>query len=367
MDATTSETLRPGQSRESSRGQLRRERRRLALRYGLIALGAVVLVVGGIAYWLSGGRYLTTDDAYVQANVLNVATDVSGLVDRVLVSEGQTVKQGDVLFRLDPTQFQIEVDQAQANLDQTVLQLKSLKADYITAERQIASQQAQVDADRATYERYANLVARNDIARQQYDDARYKLAADEAGLGARQAAAQSALARLGGNADLPLESMPSYKAAASQLAKAQRDYGHSIVRAPFDGVVTQVNKLQPGQFVAAGTAAFGLVDTEAMWIAAEPKETSLTYARAGQPATIYIDAYPGHVWHGTLQSEAPATDQEFAILPAQNSSGNWVKVVQRVPFRVTISTGPNDPPLAAGMSAEVSIDTNHRRSLGDLF
>jgi membrane fusion protein (multidrug efflux system) len=104
-----------------------------------------------------------------------------------------------------------------------------------------------------------------------------------------------------------------------------------------------------------------------MWIAAEPKETSLTYARSGQPATITIDTYPGHVWHGVLQSEAPATDQEFAVLPAQNSSGNWVKVVQRVPLRVNIVSGPGDPPLSAGMSAEVSIDTHHRRTLGDLF
>lgn len=365
MDVGTSEAVQF--PRELSVSRARHERQRLKLRFGLIGLGAAVLIAGGLEYWLSGGRYVTTDDAYVQANVLNVSTDVSGLVDQVLVHEGQRVTRGQVLFRLDPTQFQLAVDQAQANLAQTVLQLKSLQADYVTAERQIAAQQSQVDADQATYQRYAALVAHNGVTRQQYDDARYKLAADQASVGARQAEATAALARLGGNADTPVESMPAYKQAEARLGDAERDYHHSIVRASFNGVVTQVDKLQPGQYLAAGTPAFGLVDTQDMWIAAEPKEDDLTYARAGEPATISIDAYPGHVWHGVLQSEAPATDQEFAVLPAQNSSGNWVKVVQRVPLRVAIQSGPNDPPLSAGMSAEVSIDTHHTRSLADLF
>jgi membrane fusion protein (multidrug efflux system) len=326
-----------------------------------------VLIVGGIAWWLSGGRYVATEDAYVQANVLNVTTDVSGLVDRIQVHEGETVQRGQVLFILDPTQFQIAIDQAQANLAQATLQLKSLRADYLTAERQVSAQQAQVDADQATYQRYAQLVTDAAVTRQQYDDARYKLAADHAELGAKQAAAASAQARLGGNAGAPIENMPAYRQAAAELAAAQRDYRHSIVRAPFAGIVTLVSKLQPGEFLAAGTPAFGLVDTQHMWVEAEPKETVLAYARAGDPATVTVDAYPSHVWHGALQSEAPATDQEFAVLPAQNSSGNWVKVVQRVPLRVEIKAGPNDPPLAAGMSAEVSIDTGHQRSVSDLF
>jgi membrane fusion protein (multidrug efflux system) len=330
-------------------------------------MGAVALIVGSIAWWLSGGRYVTTEDAYVQANVLNVTTDVSGLVDRIVVHEGEAVQQGEVLFTLDPTQFQIAIDHAQADLAQVTLQLKSLQADYLTAERQVIAQQAQVDADQATYQRYAQLVTHDAVTRQQYDDARYKLASDLARLGAKQAAATSALARLGGKVDTPLDDLPAYKQAAAQLADAQRNYRHSVVHAAFAGMVTQVSKLQPGQFLAAGTPAFGLVDTRDMWVAAEPKETTLTYARAGDPATVTVDAYPGHEWHGMLQSEAPATDQEFAVLPAQNSSGNWVKVVQRVPVRVGIKTAPSDPPLSAGMSAEVSIDTSHKRSLSDLF
>ena len=365
MDVATSETVQL--RREPPISRARRESRRLKLRIALITLGALALVVGGLEYWLSGGRYITSDDAYVQGNVLSVTTDVSGLVDQIDVTEGQAVKKGQVLFKLDPTEFQLAIDQSKANLEQTALQLKSLQADYITAQQQVSAQQSQVAADRTTYERYANLVAHNDVTRQQFDDAKYKLAADEALLGAKQAATISALARLGGKADVPVQSMPAYKQAAAQLATMERNYAHSIVRAAFAGIVTQVNKLQPGQYLGAGTPAFGLVDTQDMWIAAEPKETNLNHARAGQPATIRVDAYPGHVWHGVLQSEAPATDQEFAVLPAQNSSGNWVKVVQRVPVRITIQSGPNDPPLSAGMSAEVSIDTHHRRTLAGLF
>lgn len=364
-DEGISQTLLP--ARDFAGGQVRREHRRLVVRYGLIALGAVVLIVGGIAYWLSGGRYVTTDDAYVQANVLNVSTDVSGLVDQIMVHEGEMVQQGQVLFRLDPTEFQLTIDQAQANLGQTELQLRSLQADYVTAGKQVAAQQAKVDGDQVTYNRDAELLARNAVSQQQADDAKYQLASDQAVLGANQAGVRAALARLGGIADAPIETMPAYKLAAARLADAQRALRHSIVRAAFAGEVTQVSKLQPGQYLAAGTPAFGLVAIQNMWIAAEPKETALTFARVGQPATITVDAYPGRVWHGVLQSEASATDQEFAVLPAQNSSGNWVKVVQRVPLRVEFQVSQNGPPLSAGMSAEVSIDTGHKRRLRDLF
>jgi membrane fusion protein, multidrug efflux system len=368
-DIVTDEPVRQGASPrgDRSRGTVRRAHRNLVLRVGLIVLGAIVLIVGGTVWWLSGGRYVTTDDAYVQANVLNVTTDVSGLVEEVLVREGQSVDRGEVLFRLDPTAFQLAADEARANLEQTELQLRSLRADYATAEKQAAAQQAKVDADQATFARYADLVVHQAVSREQFDNARYQLASDQAALQASQATALSALARLGGTANAAVETMPTYKLAAARLAEAERNQRHSVVRAAFAGQVTQTSKLQPGQFLAAGTPAFGLVDTHTMWIAAEPKETDLSYVRVGQPATITIDAWPGHVWHGVLRSTAPATDQQFSVLPAQNSSGNWVKVVQRIPLRVEIHSGPNDPPLSAGTSAEVAIDTGHRRSLGDLF
>ena len=170
--------------------------------YSLFALGAVVLVVGGLWYWLSGGRYVESDDAYVQGNVLTVSTDVSGIVDLIPVKDGEHVKAGQVLFRLDPLKFQLAVDEAQANLGQTKLNLESLKAEYVQAQRQVAAQEAAVQADQATYDRYAALVKERAITPQQYDDAKYKLAQDEAAVGGNQAAVQAALARLGGRADI---------------------------------------------------------------------------------------------------------------------------------------------------------------------
>ena len=175
------------------------------------------------------------------------------------------------------------------------------------------------------------------------------------------------LAKLAGNPNIAVEDTPAYKQAEARLAEAQREMNHAVVRAPYDGIVTQVNKLQPGMYLGAGTAAFGLVSTDHVWVEAQPKETQLTYARNGDPVEVSFDIYPGRTWKGTVQSVAPATDQNFSLLPAQNSSGNWVKVVQRVPVRVEVEMKAGDPPLRAGISADVSIDTGHTRSLSDLF
>ncbi len=344
-----------------------RSKPRKLLRWVLIAGAAVVLIVGGGWYWLSGGRYVSTDDAYVQANVLNVATDVSGIVTDIPVQDGEHVAAGQVLFRLDPLKFQLAVDQAQANLQQAGLNLRSLQADYTRAQRVRAAQEAMVQNDQATVDRYAVLVKQHAVPAQQYDDARYKLQADQAQLGSSQAQVTSALARLGGKADIPVTEMPAYKEAEAQLGEAQREMRHSVMRAPYDGTVTQVTKLQLGQFLPAGTAAFGLVGTNDFWVAAEPKETGLTWARPGQSATVTVDAYPGHKWTGVVQSIASATDQEFSLLPAENSSGNWVKVVQRVPIRIVLKPMKDAPPLSAGMSVAVSVDTHHQRHLSDLF
>jgi membrane fusion protein (multidrug efflux system) len=345
-----------------------RGRRRVRLlRWVLMGGGVIVVAVAALLFWLNGGRYVSTDDAYVQADDLTLSTDVSGIVTDIPVHEGQAVKQGQVLFRLDPLKFQIALDSAQANLAQTRLNLEAMQADYRAALRDTAAKQAQVSSDQANYDRFAALVKQHAVTQEETDDARYKLAADQAALGASNMQARAQLARLAGKPDLPVEQMPSYREAEAQVAEAQRELDHAIVRAPYDGIVTQVNKLQLGMFLPAGTAAFGFVSTQHVWVESEPKETQLTWVRQGDHATVTIDSYPGRVWDGVVQSIAPATDQQFSLLPAENSSGNWVKVVQRLPVRVRIDRHPGDPPLSAGMSATVDIDTGHTRTLSDLF
>lgn len=343
-----------------------RSRKKL-LRYGLMAGGVLAVIIGGGFYWLSGGRWVSTDDAYVQADSMTLSTDVSGVVASIPVHEGQEVKKGDVLFSLDPQKFQIALDNARADLAQTRLNVESAKADYQAALRDTGAKQQQVNADKANYSRYAALVSQRAVTQQETDNAHYKLAADQQAVSASESQARALLAKLAGNPDISVEDTPSYKQAQARLAETEREMNHSVIRAPYDGIVTQVDKLQPGMYLAASTAAFGLVSTDHVWVEAQPKETQLTYAKNGDPVDVSFDIYPGRTWQGTVQSVAPATDQNFSLLPAQNSSGNWVKVVQRIPVRVRVDMKAGDPPLRAGISADIDIDTGHVRTLSDLF
>ncbi len=341
--------------------------RKQLLRWILMAGGVVAVVVGSGFYWLTSGRWVDTDDAYVQADSMTMSTDVSGIVSSIPVREGQKVSKGQVLFSLDPQKFQIALDNARANLAQIRLNIESAKADYQASLRDTAAKQQQVNADQATYDRYASLVKQHAVTQQETDDARFKLAADQQAVRASESQARALLAKLNGNPEIAVEDMPSFKQAQAQVAEAEREMDHSVVRAPYDGIVTQVNKLQIGMYLGASSAAFGLVSTDHVWVEAEPKETQLTYAKDGDPVDVTFDIYPGRTWKGVVESIAPATDQNFSLLPAENSSGNWVKVVQRIPVRVRVDMQPGDPPLRAGMSADIDIDTGHVRTLSDLF
>ena len=342
--------------------------RRIAMLWGVAAVAAVSLLL-----WLTGDRYVSNDDAYVHAAKLMVSTDVSGLVKDVDVREGQHVKAGQVLFRLDPQPFQIALDNAKAALAQTVLDIESLKGQYQSTLGQIGAQKAQVDLAQITYNRYLLLGRANAVAPQQVDQARGALDAAKATLVSLQQNAQTALAKLSGNPNLPPQQSPEYMKAKAAVDEAQRQLEHAIVRAPFDGVVTEVDSLQPGTLVISAMSAFtttsavGLVSDKNVWVEADTKETDLTYVRKGNPVSFTVDTYPGRTWNGHVCSVAAASDSAFSALPAENASGNWVKVVQRIPVRVCVDRRAGDPPLRAGMSTVISIDTGHRRWYRMLF
>ena len=353
-----------GQAKEHTvdkAGQNRRRKLRMLLMVGGIL---VVAVAGGIT-WLRSGRYVSTDDAYVHAAKLMVSTDVSGLVSSVEVHEGQTVKTGDILFRLDPRQFQIALDNAKANLAQTALTVEAMKQDYKRMLSDVAAQKAQVELDQAHYDRYATLMRTDTVSKANYDQARFTLEADKSKLESLQQQAQVQLARLDGNADIPAMQHPQYLQIKAQVDEAQRQLDHTVVRAPFDGVVTQVDSLQPGTYLVSQTAALtntgavGLVATDDVWVDANIKETDLTNVKPGDHVAVTVDTYPGRAWSGTVQSIAPASGSEFSILPAQNASGNWVKVVQRIPVRIRIDRTSGGLALRSGMSVTVDIDTRH--------
>ncbi|HEX4159490.1 MAG TPA: HlyD family secretion protein [Rhizomicrobium sp.] len=337
------------------------------LRRVLMIGGVGLVVIGSLAFWLLGDRYVGTDDSYVHAAQLLVSTDVSGLVQDVDVHQGEHVKAGQVLFRIDPRQFQIALDNAEANLGQTRLTLLSMQDDYRRMLKDIAAQASQVALDQVTFNRYAALLRLNSIAQAQYDQARFTLATAQSMLASLKDQAQVQLAKLGGNIAIPVERLPQYLQAKAQVDEAQRQLEHSTVRAPFNGIVTEVDSLQPGTLVVSALSAFtttsavGLVSTNNEWVEANMKETDLTHVHIGDPVDVTIDSYPGRVWEGEVSSISPTTGADFSVLPAENASGNWVKVTQRVTVKIRLDLKPGDPPLRAGMSTYVSIDTGHRR------
>lgn len=346
---------------------VRRRATRRLLRPILMLGGIAAVVVGAGYFWLTGGRYVSIDDAYVRAAKEVLATDVTGIVMDVPVKEGQRVAKGDVLLRLDPKPFEIAVAAAKANVGGTISSLNAMKLDYKRMLGDVAVKQAQVEADQANYDRFAALVKSGGVTRAEFDNARFQLAANQQSVSALKVAAAVQLARLGGDPEVDVHLMSDYLQAKARLDEAQRQLDHTVFRAPFAGVVTQVDTVQPGMYLAAATAAFGLISTDRVWVEANPKETELTHVKLGDSVQVSVDTYPGRVWTAVVESIAPNSGSEFSILPAQNTSGNWVKVVQRIPVRIALQRRADDPELRAGMSVGVEIDTGYRRSIHDLF
>ncbi len=349
-----------GRSQDTPHAPSRRKGRLRAVLFTLLPLA---LIGGAIAY-VKGGRTMSTDDAYVNSRQVGISTDVAGIVSEVDVTDNQHVTAGETLYRLDARQFNIALQNAKANLALTALNLASLRKNYGELVSDSSAQEAQVALDQATFERYGRLVAANAISRQAYDQARFTLQTDTSKLAALRQQAQAQLAMLNDDLNTPVTRLPQYMQAEAQVREAQRQLDDTVVRAPFSGTVTEVPSIAPGKYLAASTTAFYLVDSGHVWIDATPKETELTHVRPGQSAIITVDTYPDLQWQGTVESVSPAAAQEFSLLPAQNTSGNWVKVVQRVPLRVRVVTGKANPAiLRAGMSVEVSVDTGHARGL----
>ena len=337
------------------------------LRPALMVLGAAIIVTGAAEWWLGGGAGFSTDDAYVRAAKLAVATDVSGIVAVVAVREGETVHRGQLLFRLDAAPFRHAAEAARATQDQVALRMEAEKRDYQRMLREVSARQAQVSSDEADLARFAGLVRTGGVSRAEFDQAKFKLAVNQHMLASMDVQSHVQLARIGNDPNIDVHATPEYREAAAKLAEAERQLAHTEIRAPFDGVVTSVDTLQPGQYLAAATPAFGLVSSTDVWVEAFPKETQLTWARQGDRATVTVDTFPGRHWDGVLESLSPASGSSFSVLPAQNASGNWVKVVQRIPIRVRLDIKPGDPVLRDGMSVVVEVETGHQRTWRDLL
>lgn len=336
----------------------------------LFALLPLVLIGGGYFY-VTGGQVMSTDNAYVQADMVGLSTDVAGTVQSIEVHDNEAVKQGQVLFRLDPSAYEIALAGAKAQLGVVRNQILNLEASYKQSLAEITQAEADIPFYQKTLDRQQDLTATAAVSKAAYDQAKHDLDAAQQKVAVARAEASATLAQLGGDANQPVEQNPSFLQAKAAVDNAQRNLDHTVVRAPFDGIVTNVSSLQVGAYLQAAQSGFSLVSTSHMWVAASPKETELTYVREGQPVTISVDTYPGVEWKGKVASISPASGSSFSLLPAQNTSGNWVKVVQRIPMLVSIDDMAGKPPLRVGMSVTVDVETGHARGvpqfIGDLF
>jgi membrane fusion protein (multidrug efflux system) len=341
----------------------RQPKRRLT-RPILFALLPLALLAGGYFY-VTGGQIMSTDNAYVQADTVGVSTDVPGTVVAIEVHDNEAVKKGQVLYRLKADVFQTALDGAKAQLGTVHDQILTLQASYKLSLAQIEQAQADLAYYQTTFKRQQDLLATGAGTKAAFDSAQHDLESTRQRIAVAKAQADTALAQLSGDPNQKIESNPFYLQAKSTVDNAQRDFNDTVAKAPFDGVVTNVNAIRIGSYLQASQQAFSLVSTSRMWIEASPKETELTNVRPGQSATVSVDTYPGVEWKGVVDSISPASGSSFSLLPAQNTTGNWVKVVQRIPMRVSIESTEGKPPLRVGMSVSVDVDTGRARGLPD--
>lgn len=337
-------------------------------RFLLLVVLPLVALVTGLIFYLQGGRYVATDDAYVGAQKVLITPDVAGKIISVAVKEGQQVSTGDIMFQIDPVPFRLALAQARAKLDDAKTSHDNLVANVKLYSQTIELVNAGIALKQRDVERKSSLVKSLAGSQLDLDNSATALVTAQAQLQLIKQQNSTALNQLLGNPELPLEQFPAYMQAKAALDDAQRNLDLTTVRAPMNGVATQVEQIQLGRFVMAGGPVFSVIDVSKPWVDANPKESDFTYVAVGQSVTLDVDAFPNHVFKGKVGSLSPGTGAQFAILPPQNATGNFVKVVQRVPVRIYFDT--NDKfvrKLKAGMSVYATIDTNHRRSLAALL
>jgi len=351
------------QSRARAAAGVFKQYRRLIL---LVVIPAIAAAIG-LTVFLMGGRYITTDNAYVGAQKVLITPDVAGKVVNVFVKEGQRVQPGDKLFEIDPEPYRLALAQAEAKLKTVETQFNTLKSDLNVLTTLTEFSARNVELKKRDVERKNALVESRSGSQADLDTSTSGLVTAQLQNQLALQRKDNTLAQLLGNPNLKIDDFPPYAQAKAARDQAQRDLDHTMLVAPITGTATQVDNIQLGRFVAAGTPILSVVDDDAPWVDANPKETDITYLRLGQPASIAIDTFPGHVFTGTVTSVSPGTGAQFSILPAQNASGNWIKVVQRVPLRITFDKNEDTKLLRSGMSATVEIDTGRKRTLGSLL
>ncbi len=332
-------------------------------RFVLLIVVPLIALALGFVWWLNGGRYVTTDNSYVGAEKVLITPQVTGPVVAVHVIEGQKVKTGDPLFDIDPEPYRIALTLAKGRLDAAKVAFANLRSSYLSNEDQIKMGQDAVKVRQADFDRKNELASRGAGTNVDRDTSMAALIQARQILEFVRNQQATTMVKLGGSLDASIDNFPDYIQAKAGVEEAERNLRNTKVLAPIDGVATQVAQVELGRVAPAGQPVFAVVADKGLWVDANPKESDMTYVRAGQPATVTVDAFPDRVCKGTICSIAPGTGAQFSILPPQNASGNWVKVVQRVPLRFCFGPDEDMSNLRAGMSAYLSIDTARVRTV----
>ena len=315
----------------------------------LIVPGLLLLI--GAYMWLTSGGSESTDNAQVKTDIVSVTAQVTGPAIEVDVKNGDHVKRGDVLFRIDPAPFKVALEQAEAQLAAARLQTNELRTQAAGTGADITGAQANLEIKRNALGRQSALLKKGLTTRADYEDALNEVRTAETELADARARAANASAAIAPG------QQPSIAQAQAAVDKAKLDLERTIVRAPMDGEIANADRLQIGTQIISGVGAVSVVHSDSAWIEANFKEKQLMDMRPGQPVTVKIDAYPGASFKAHVQSIGAGTGSEFSILPAQNANGNWVKVTQRVPVRIAFDGHPSKP-MIAGLSAVVTVDTD---------
>ena len=369
MSATTARSTEPARDlpRGDAPGPLRtdgreaatrpatlRRRLRLPLMWGV----PILMAAAGLYFYLTGGRYQSTEDAYLRAAEVAISANVAGRVSEVDVHDNQQVRRGQILFRLDDRPFRIAVEAARARLQGARLQVESLKADYRQRGADLRSAQSALAYAEREYRRESRLLASGIASQSQVDRALLARSQAQQSVAAAGQQITAAVAKLGGQPDIAVDAHPLVQQAQAALDRALLDLSYATVSAPSDGIVTGVEHLQAGSYLPAATPAFVLVSTHDVWVEADFKEDQLAHMRPGDSATVKIDAYPGQTFQAVVASITPGTGSQFSVLPPENATGNWVKVVQRLDVRLRLEG--NLPAVRSGLSANVTVDTRSR-------
>jgi membrane fusion protein (multidrug efflux system) len=342
-------------------GQVPARKTRLQrLRWPLMSLAAIAVLGGGTYFYIKGSRYQNTDDAYAQAATVSISANVGGRVSEVEVRDNEIVQRGATLFKLDDAPFRIAVSDAAAHLADTRLQIESLKSTYRQRQVELRAARDTQSYAQQQYDRQTRLITSGIASQAQFDQAAHALDAARQQVANVQQQIGVALANLGGDPNIAPERHPLVAQAQAALDRAQLNLSYTVVSAPTDGVVAKVEQLQVGDTIAASAPVFALVSTRDTWIEANFKEVQLAQMRTGQTATIRIDRYPGRRFSAVVTSVSPSTGSQFSLLPPENATGNWVKVVQRVPVRLQLTHVDAGFLLQSGLSADVTVDTHSR-------